>query len=92
MPLVRPETEQLVVLPFAVVQVKEPGKLVTVYEVMLAPPSLAGAVHDTVAEPSPPTADAPVGAPATLTGVPGTIAAGVTDADGLDAALLPSLF
>ena len=82
--MVKPDTEQLVVLPFAVVHVFDPGELVTVYEVMLAPPLFPGAVHDTVAEPSPPTADTPVGAPA-------TIDAGVIDADGLDAALLPAL-
>ena len=84
MPFVKPVTRQVLVLPFAVVQVTAPGELVTVYEVMAAPPLLAGAVHDTVAEPSPPTADTPVGAPA-------TIDAGVIDADGLDAALLPAL-
>ena len=51
---------------------------------ILAPPLLAGAVHDTVAEPFEATADTPVGAP-------GTTAAGVTDAEALDAALLPTL-
>ena len=43
---------------------------------------LLGAVHDTVAEPSALTADTPVGAPE-------TVATGVTDADELDATLLP---
>ena len=85
MPLARPDTEQLVVLPFAVVQMKEPGELVAVYEVILAPPLLTGAVHDTVAEPFEATADTPVGAPV-------TVDAGVSDGDGLDAALLPALF
>jgi hypothetical protein len=53
--------------------------------VIAAPPSLLGAVHDTVAEPFEPTADTPAGAP-------GAIGAGVTDPDGLDATLLPTLF
>jgi hypothetical protein len=71
-------------LPFAVVQVSAPGELVTVYEVIPEPPLLLGAVHDTVADASPPTADTPVGAP-------GTVATGVTDAEALDATLLPAL-
>jgi hypothetical protein len=51
---------------------------------MPAPPSLSGAVQDTVADAFPLTAVTPVGAPA-------TIGAGVIDADGLDARLLPAL-
>ena len=82
-PFERPETRQLVVLPFAVVHVKEPGELVTVYEVMLAPPVLLGAAQDTVADPFELTA-------VTLIGAPGTVA-GVTDADALEAALVPAL-
>jgi hypothetical protein len=52
--------------------------------VTLAPPLLLGAVHDTVAEPFEPTAD-------TLVGAPGRTGPGVTDADGLELALLPAL-
>ena len=44
----------------AVVAVKLPGEDVTVYWVIAAPPSDAGAVHDTVACPLPPVADTPV--------------------------------
>jgi hypothetical protein len=51
---------------------------------MLAPPSLTGAAHDTVATPFEATADTPVGAPA-------TIGAGITEAEALDATLLPAL-
>jgi hypothetical protein len=51
---------------------------------MLAPPLLAGAVQDTVAELFEATADTPVGAPA-------TIGAGVTEDEALDATLLPAL-
>jgi hypothetical protein len=72
------------VLPFDVVHVTDPGELVTVYELILAPPLLTGAVHDTVAAPFEAIADTPVGAPA-------TIGAGVIDADGLDATPLPAL-
>jgi hypothetical protein len=53
--------------------------------VILAPPLLAGAVHDTVAEPFVATADTPVGAPA-------TIGAGVTETETLEATLVPTLF
>jgi hypothetical protein len=52
--------------------------------VMLAPPLLTGAVHDTAAEAFPPTADTAVGAPGTVFGV--------TDADALEATLVPALF
>ena len=83
-PFARPVTRQLVVLPFAVVHVTDPGELVTVYELILAPPLLTGAVQDTVAETFEATADTPVGEPA-------AIGAGVIDADALDAALLPAL-
>ena len=47
----------------AVVAVCPPGEDVTVYWLIAAPPSDAGAVHDTVACPLPPVAETPVGAP-----------------------------
>ena len=62
----RPGTTQLVV---AVVQVAPPGVAVTVEEVMSAPPSVLGAVQDTIAELSANTPTAPVGAPGTVDGV-----------------------
>ena len=55
----------------------------TVYLVITLPP-LAGAVHDTVAEPEPATADTPVGASGAR--------AGVTAADADDNAPVPSAF
>ena len=42
-PTVRPKIEQLVV---EVVQVSDPGFEVTVYEVMVTPPSLLGEAHE----------------------------------------------
>ena len=68
----------------AVVQVNEPGADVTVYPVIVAPPLLAGAVHDTVAWAAPET-------PTTEVGAPGT-ASGVTDPEEADDELLPTLF
>jgi hypothetical protein len=50
---------------------------------MAAPPLLAGAVHETLAEPLCESA-------VTLVGAPGTVA-GVTELDGDDAALLPTV-
>jgi hypothetical protein len=50
---------------------------------MLAPPVLLGAAQVTVADPSEPTAVTPVGAPGTV--------AGITDADALEATLVPAL-
>ena len=50
---------------------------------MAAPPLLAGAVHETVAEALPAT-------PVTLVGAPGTVA-GVTDAEAAEAAPIPAL-
>jgi hypothetical protein len=67
-PLVSPDTVHEVAPE--VVQVKPPGLDVTVYPVIAEPPSSAGAVHETSAEPSPATADTPVGAP----GAPPSIA------------------
>jgi hypothetical protein len=59
------------------------GEDVTVYEVMAAPPSLAGGVKLTLAWPSPAVAEAPVGAPGAE--------AGVTAVEALDSAELPWL-
>ena len=53
----------------AVVAVTLPGEEVTVYCVIDAPPSDAGAVQDTVASALPPVTDTPVGAPGTVAGV-----------------------
>jgi hypothetical protein len=50
---------------------------------MAAPPLLAGAVHETLAEPLCAVAETPVGASGTV--------AGMTAADGKDAALLPAV-
>jgi len=77
--LVRPVTAHEVV---AVVQVNEPGDDVTVYPVIVAPPLLAGAVHDTVAWAAPET-------PTTEVGAPGT-ASGVTDPEEADDGLVPT--
>jgi hypothetical protein len=55
-----------------------PGDDVTVYWVIAAPPSDAGAVHETSASVLPPVADTPVGVPGT---VAGTTALDVPDAD-----------
>jgi hypothetical protein len=66
----------------AVVQVNEPGDDVTVYPVIVAPPLLAGAVHDTVAWAAPET-------PTTEVGAPGT-ASGVTEPEDADDELLPT--
>ena len=65
--------------------VRPPGALVTVYPVIADPPSLAGADHDTVTWPFPPTPD-------TLSGLVGTVAPaeGVTEFEGSDAALSPT--
>jgi hypothetical protein len=45
-----------------VVQVGPPGEEVTVYPMMASPPSELGADHETVAEPTPETADTESGA------------------------------
>ena len=66
-----------------VVAVKLPGEDVTVYWLIAAPPSDAGAVHDTVASALPPVADTPVGAPGTV--------GSVTALDGLEAEPVPTL-
>ena len=66
--------------------VAPPGDAVTVYPVMGEPPLEAGAVHDTVANAFPATADTAVGAP----GAVGPV--GVTAVDGADAAPGPMVF
>jgi len=82
-PLARPVTEQLVA-PLAT-HVAPPGDAVTVYELIAAPPLLAGADHDTTdREFSADVADRPVGAPGTVDGT--------TDNDATDAALEPDTF
>ena len=58
-PLVSPETTHSVAP--VVVHVCPPGDAVTVYPVTALPPSLAGAVHDTVTWPLPATPDTPDG-------------------------------
>ena len=67
----------------AVVAVKLPGEDVTVYWLIAAPPSDAGAVHDTVASALPPVAETPVGTPGTV--------AGTTALDAPDAEPVPTL-
>ena len=67
----------------AVVAVTLPGEEVTVYCVIDAPPSDAGAVQETSASALPPVADTPVGTPGTV--------AGVTALEALDADPVPSL-
>jgi hypothetical protein len=67
-----------------VVHVRVPGLEVTVYDVIAAPPLLAGAVHETVAEPLPAVAVTPVGAPGTVLGV--------TALDAADAGPCPDPF
>jgi hypothetical protein len=61
---------------------------------MVGPPLLAGAVHETLAEPLPAVAETPVGAPGMLPGTTGSDGdnpvAGMTAADGDDVALLPA--
>ena len=51
------------------VAVNPPGLEVTVYMVIVEPPSLAGAVNVTVAWAFPAVADTPVGGPGTVEGV-----------------------
>ena len=63
-PLVRPVTVAVRAVP-ATLAVTPPGVDVTVYPVIGVPPSLAGAVHDTVAAAFPAAAFTPVDAPGT---------------------------
>ncbi len=65
--------------------VAPPGLAVTVYPVIVEPPSDAGAVHDTTL-----CAFAPL-VPDTLVGRPGVVR-GVTALDSLDALLVPAAF
>lgn len=82
MPFDRPVTEHDVA---PVVEQEPPaGTEVTAYPVTADPPSDAGAVHVTVAEPSPAIADTDVGAPGTVLGV--------TAEDAVDGALVPTAF
>ena len=67
------------------VAVAPPGDTMTVYEVIVAPPSLPGAVNRTVAWASPGTA-------VTAVGAPGSPAIGVTAFDGALGAEVPALF
>lgn len=66
--LLRPLTVQLVA-PAGAVHVAPPGEAVTVYPVIAAPPSLIGAVNETVALESPATAVMDVGASGADAGV-----------------------
>ena len=61
-----------------------PGDAVTVYPVIVAPPSLAGALHDTTDEPF-------ATVPDTLVGWPGVVR-GTTLLDALDADPVPAAF
>ncbi len=82
-PFVRPVTVQDSA-PDNHPQVWLPELAVTVYAVIVDPPVLAGALHDTTTCVLPRTPD-------TLVGAPGTVA-GVTAADGVEALLVPKLF
>lgn len=64
--MANPRTSQEVPV---VVHCRDPGEDVTVYPVMAEPPSPAGPLHETVADPSPAVALTPVGAPGTVRGV-----------------------
>ena len=83
-PLVSPVRTQLVAPK--VLHDAPPGEAVAVYPVTVDPPSSAGADHDTLAMPLPGVADAPVGAPGTV-----TVACGVT-LSVTDAGPSPSAF
>ena len=65
-------------------QVSPPGAAVTVYFVIAAPPSEAGADHDTVTWPSPDTVEV-------IAGAPGTVA-GVTESEAAELAPMPIVF
>ena len=64
------------------VAVTPPGEEVTVYPVIADPPVFVGAVKLTVALPLLPLAEI-------LVGVPGTVAAGVTEDDAVEAVPVP---
>ena len=78
-PLVRPVT---VIGDEAPVAVRPSGEEVTVYPVIADPPVFVGAVKLTVALPLLPLAEI-------LVGVPGTVAAGVTEDDAVEAVPVP---
>ena len=81
-PLVRPVTVHDVV---ADEHVNEPGAEITVYEPIEAPPFETGAAHDTTDDAfAAPVAPTEVGAPGTIDGT--------TDAELIDAALVPDAF
>ena len=82
-PFVRPLTVQLVAP--VVVHVLAPGTDVTVYPVMVSPPVLGGAVHDTTDWPL--ASDVAV----TLIGAPGCVGTS-TELDGSDGGPVPSAF
>ena len=63
-----------------------PELAVTVYPVIVEPPSDTGAVHDTTLCPFAPLV------PETLVGTPGGTALGVAALDALDALLVPAAF
>jgi len=86
-PFVSPPTTMLVALAPFTVAVLPSGLDAAVYDRIALPPLDPGSVQLTVACPFPATALTPVGAPGTVAG-----AAGVTAADGVDSALLPTLF
>ena len=80
MPLVRPVTVIGEDVPKAVMP---SGEEVTVYRVIADPPVFVGAVKLTVALPAPPVALMPVG-------VPGAVAAGVTEEEALEVGPVPT--
>ena len=80
MPLVNPVT---VIGDDVPVAVRAPGEEVTVYPVIADPPVFVGAVKLTVALPLLPVAEI-------LVGVPGTVAAGVTADDAVEAVPVPT--
>ena len=84
--MTKPVTVQEVAGAVAV-QVRPPGEAEAVYEVMADPPSLAGAVHETVARLLPAIAAAPVGADARAGGSPE-----VTNDAAVEEKLCPTVF
>jgi hypothetical protein len=66
-------------------QVRPPGDDVAVYDVMVEPPLVDGATHDTVTV-------VPLATPVTPVGGPGATAGTVTPAEAADGALGPTTF
>jgi hypothetical protein len=62
-----------------------PGDAVTVYSVIAAPPSLAGANHDTLARRLPGAAVTSIGASGTVRGVTSSDGEGADDPEAFDA-------